>query len=186
MTLEVLHNWPRTWLLAVWLCASLLSSICVRGQSPGVYRAKDEKLPQPVAPQPVPFNHAKHAAARISCLDCHETAESRERSGLPDTAKCMLCHETITTEGPDIKKLARLHRESGGVTWVRVYQVPDFVFFSHARHLKAEVECVTCHGPVDRRAVLQKEVSTSMVACMNCHSERGASNECYSCHDLGQ
>jgi hypothetical protein len=39
---------------------------------------------------------------------------------------------------------------------------------------------------VHERAVLSKEVSTSMIFCMNCHEKQGASVQCFLCHDLGQ
>ena len=72
------------------------------------------------------------------------------------------------------------------VPWVRVYEVPGFVFFDHGRHAKAGLGCVSCHGPVASRDVLQKEVSTSMNACVACHREKGARVDCAACHHLGQ
>ena len=97
----------------------------------------------------------------------------------------MACHESIKPESSAVKKLTAAHQRSAKVKWVRVYRVPDFVFFSHATHVKAEVECNTCHGPVAERDVLAKEVSTSMVMCMNCHAEKKAPNGCSVCHQLG-
>jgi hypothetical protein len=87
-------------------------------------------------------------------------------------------------ESPEIRQLAEVHKRGERVQWVRVYSVPDYVFFSHASHLKAGEQCITCHGPVEERDVLAKEVSTSMVACMNCHAKRKASNDCVLCHQL--
>jgi hypothetical protein len=72
------------------------------------------------------------------------------------------------------------------LSWARVYQVPDFVFFSHAKHVNAAVACAECHGAVERRDVMAKEVSTSMTACMSCHVARKASTTCDACHQLGQ
>ncbi len=154
------------------------------GQAP-VYQSKEEKLPKEVAAQPILFSHKKHAVAGMACLDCHAGAAATERAGLPDAAACMLCHATINAASPEVRKLTALHRREGQLTWVRVYQVPDFVFFSHSRHLKAGEKCATCHGPVEARDILAKEVSTSMTACMNCHAARKTSNECFLCHQLG-
>ena len=50
----------------------------------------------------------------------------------------------------------------------------------------AAIECATCHGPVATRDVLQKEVSTSMRTCVECHRGRKASTDCSRCHELGQ
>jgi len=176
----------RACLLAASLCTWLLLFCGANGQTPGIYRGKEEKLPQTAAPQPLLFSHEKHAGAGMTCLNCHENVMTKERAGIPGTAKCMVCHETIARDKPDIKKLAQIHRQGGKLEWVRVYRVPDYVFFSHSHHMKAGAECSTCHGPVHRRAVVAKEVSTSMIACMNCHTEKGASTKCHTCHDLGQ
>jgi hypothetical protein len=170
-------------LAVILLCLAAHSSF---SQAPNTYKGKEEKLPRAVEPQPLPFSHEQHAAKGMSCLDCHENADKKERAGIPDTAKCMICHETIATDSPAVEKLAQVHRQGGKVDWVRVYQVPDYVFFSHSLHVGASQDCATCHGPVHQREVLSQEVSTSMIACMNCHAEKGASVECHTCHELGQ
>jgi 5-methylcytosine-specific restriction endonuclease McrA len=172
-----------TLLAVILVCLAAHSSF---SQAPGTYKGKDEKLPLAVAPQPLPFSHQQHVSKGMSCLVCHENADKKERAGIPDTAKCMVCHETIATDSPAIEKLTQIHRQGGKVSWVRVYQVPDFVFFSHSLHVRAGLDCATCHGPVQQREVLAKEVSTSMIACMNCHAGKGASLECHTCHELGQ
>jgi hypothetical protein len=167
------------------LTASLL---CLAGfaQEPTVYKGKEENLPKEVAPQPVLFNHARHASAGILCLDCHPGAGKQERATLPQADKCMLCHQSVMPESEEIKKVRAAHEAGKEIEWVRVYDLPGFVFFSHANHVKGGVECQTCHGPVQQRAVLAKEVSTSMTACMNCHAAREAPNDCHFCHSLGQ
>jgi hypothetical protein len=135
------------------------------------YRGMEEKLPIAVAAQPVPFSHKVHAAAGLKCQDCHTTARTEARAGLPETSKCIGCHQSIVNRSID---------------WVRVYKLPDFVFFSHAKHTSAAIGCTECHGPVEQRDVLAKEVSTSMTACMGCHAQKNASTACNVCHDLGQ
>lgn len=149
------------------------------------YESPPEALPRVLDAQPIPFDHKLHASHRIRCQDCHPGARSGERAGLPDRDRCMVCHQTIAVDQAAVQRLASLPAGSR-IPWVRAYQVPDFVFFSHAEHLRAGIECGACHGPVAVRSVLNQEHSTNMVACMNCHAERQASNECYLCHDLGQ
>ena len=173
----------RTFLLSAFLLCGLPS---LAQEEPTAYQGKEEKLPQPVAPQPVPFNHEKHVSSGITCLDCHAGADKKERAGLPQAEQCMLCHETISADTPSIVKLKAIQEAGEKINWVRVYEVPDFVFFSHANHVKGGVECATCHGPVEQRAVLAKEVSTSMISCMNCHAAREVPNHCHFCHSLGQ
>jgi Cytochrome c7 and related cytochrome c len=163
---------------------SLASNLCL-GQKPPVYKGREEKLPVRVPSQPVGFSHKRHLELGMACLDCHGDAGEKEQAGLPNAQQCMVCHATIKANSPEIKKLAEIHRRAEKLKWVRVYRVPDFVFFSHANHLKAGEKCATCHGPVEEREVLDKEVSTSMTTCMNCHAARKVSNDCSLCHQLG-
>jgi hypothetical protein len=156
------------------------------GQEATVYKGKEENLPREVPPQPVLFNHARHAAAGILCLDCHPGANKQERATLPQTDKCMLCHQSVMPESEQVKKVRAAHDANEQLEWVRVYEVPGFVFFSHVNHVKGGVDCETCHGPVQTRQVLAKEVSTSMTTCMNCHAAKEVPNHCHFCHSLGQ
>ena len=174
---------PTLPLLIAGVLFGMAPSILV-GQAP-VYQSKEEKLPKEVAAQPVEFSHKKHTAAGITCLDCHPNAMTKERAGLPDAEACLLCHGSIKNDSSAIQKLAKIHQSNESLRWVRIYQVPDFVFFNHSSHLKAGEACAACHGPVETRDTLAKEVSTSMTACMNCHAARKASIECFLCHQLG-
>ena len=156
-------------------------------QIPG-YQSAPQDLPRAVGTQPVPFNHKVHAENSIACLDCHKGAERKWVAGLPDLKDCMVCHGTIATDNADVQKVTQLvDLGVKKVDWVRVYDLPDFVFFNHKQHtVKAGLACAECHGPVETREVLAQEVSINMIACMKCHGERGASNECFLCHELGQ
>ena len=135
--------------------------------------------------QPIPFSHKAHAATGMQCLECHAGAAAAEQAGLPETRKCMACHIAIKRESPHVQALAAAHKDKRRIPWLRVYKTPDFVFFSHASHVKAKVSCADCHGPVETREVLAREIPTDMATCMKCHSVRGASNDCALCHQLG-
>ena len=173
----------RAWVRALPTAWLLVFPAIVPGQG---YQGIEEQLPLTVEPQPIPFSHKQHAAAGLSCNDCHRGAEKRERAGLPDSEQCMLCHRTIKTDASAVFKLAEFHREGKSLDWVRVYRVPDFVFFSHKNHAAARIGCTPCHGPVEQRDRLAKEVSTSMMMCMDCHEQRNVSRNCHLCHELGQ
>jgi hypothetical protein len=141
----------------------------------------------PKAPvQPVPFSHQQHSAAAIACKHCHPNAARAERAGLPSAAQCMACHTSIKKESAAIQQLAAFHKEEKPIPWVRVYRLPDFVFFSHGTHVNADVQCTECHGPVEQRETLSAEIVHNMKTCMACHQTRKASNKCHVCHELGQ
>ena len=172
--------------LLVLLMLAVSLGIIGFGQTPLVYKGKPEQLPREVAPQPIPFSHKLHVSSGITCKGCHLGVDSSERAGFPALQKCMLCHSSIKVESVAIQKLASMAGEGQEAAWVRVYELPDFVFFSHANHSTAEVECGKCHGPVEKREVLSKEISTSMETCINCHLARRTSIDCHLCHELGE
>ncbi|HYM11766.1 MAG TPA: cytochrome c3 family protein [Bryobacterales bacterium] len=140
--------------------------------------------PASVRQQPIPFSHRQHCA-QVACSVCHATAATGERAGMPSTSECMLCHNNLKKDSSPIRKLVEYDKEKKPVPWVRVYLLPDFVFFSHAKHAAAKVECAACHGPVAQRSVLA-EIHVKMKTCIDCHRMRGASIECNLCHELAQ
>jgi hypothetical protein len=151
------------------------------------YAGKEETLPAAVKVQPIPFSHRVHiGAAGVKCRDCHSGALTAEKAGMPTGKICLACHNSIGAGAPGIAKLRSVSTSGQDISWVKVYDLPDFVVFSHKTHGAAQVLCADCHGPVDQRDVLAKEMSTSMTACMNCHVQRHARVDCSACHTLGQ
>lgn len=138
----------------------------------------------PIA-QLLPFSHKVHTGVGMKCLECHAGAASKDQATFPETSKCMACHIAIKRDSPYVKTLAAAHASKEKIRWVRVYKLPDFVFFSHSSHAKASVSCDACHGPVEKRDVLVQEKPIDMDACIKCHSATGASKDCALCHQLG-
>ncbi|HMD84465.1 MAG TPA: cytochrome c3 family protein [Terriglobia bacterium] len=151
----------------------------------GALRAQDKPpAPQAAKPQPLPFSHKLHTQFVQECQDCHQVSSDGWTMNYPPEEKCMTCHTTIKTDRPAIKKLADYAAQKKPVPWVHIYQVPDYVYFSHRTHVKkAKLDCEACHGPVREREVLSKEKPTSMAACISCHKEKGAPTGCRTCHD---
>ena len=54
--------------------------------------------------------------------------------------------------------------------------------FNHAPHIRANVDCATCHGNMAEQTVAERNVDHTMGFCVNCHNERKASNDCLTCH----
>jgi hypothetical protein len=144
--------------------------------------AQTEKLPGPT--QPIPFSHKLHAGAQnLKCATCHKNPDPGERMGLASAAMCMQCHEEVKTESPAIQKLARFAKDKREVKWVRVYEIPSYVFFSHRAHLAAGGTCTECHGEVKEIEQMFQAKPINMASCMNCHQAKGASTDCSYCHE---
>jgi len=95
----------------------------------------------------------------------------------------MTCHQSVKKDSPPIQKLAAFAARSESVPWVRVYQIPGYVFFSHKNHLDTGATCETCHGKVAERNRLFQGDDISMGGCMNCHRSKRASLDCTFCHE---
>jgi hypothetical protein len=133
--------------------------------------------------QPIPYSHKQHLALGLKCANCHEMPDPGEMMGIPAVSKCMTCHQSVKKDSPAIQKLAAFAASKEPVPWVRVYQIPSFVFFSHKNHLDSGAKCETCHGKVAERDRLFREKDISMGGCQNCHRENKASTDCMFCHD---
>ncbi len=135
---------------------------------------------------PVPFSHPRHAPLKLKCVSCHEKAESGERAGFPTAGRCLTCHAGPRPDVEPIRKLAALAADAKSFGGNPVYRVPDFVFFSHARHKEAAIGCAVCHGPVNEKDARQVFYPTTMKGCVDCHQSRGAAVSCTICHELNQ
>jgi len=123
---------------------------------------------------------------KIECQYCHATVETEEKASFPAVGKCMTCHRAVKKDSREIQRLAALGDKARPFPSHQVYTIADFVFFSHARHRKAGIDCAYCHGAVAEREVITKEVPTTMKNCVDCHKARLASQDCHICHELGQ
>ena len=135
--------------------------------------------------QPLEFPHDIHAGKGIACTDyCHEAVSTGPEAGLPSVRTCLICHSTIATERPRIRELTAMSERGEDFVWQRVYGYPHtaHVRFNHAPHIRAEVQCSTCHGDIAAGTVAQRNVDLTMGFCVNCHNERKASIDCLACH----
>ena len=141
---------------------------------------------QPIS-QPLPFSHRSHTQLGLNCAACH-TMEGRGGSaGFPPVALCLSCHRGGTGKVSSVGVLLEGYEQRDEpIPWVRIYKIPDFVFFSHKEHLASGATCATCHGAVELQDRLKQEVPTSMEHCMDCHKSQGASLDCHFCHELNQ
>lgn len=139
----------------------------------------------PDAPeQPVPFSHKVHAGQlKLQCKMCHTNPDPGEMMTIVAAPKCMQCHSAIKTESASIQKLAAFAKNDREIKWVRVYEVPSYVNFSHRAHAETGNTCQECHGKVSERDRLYREADISMGGCMKCHREKKVSINCGFCHE---
>ena len=133
--------------------------------------------------QPVPYSHKTHLALGLKCDSCHKNADPGESMGFPAESFCMGCHQAVKADSPHIEKVAAAAKEKKPIPWVRVYQVPTYVYFSHRVHTAAGGTCDACHGPVRERDLITREVLHNMRSCMACHAATKARNDCKACHE---
>ena len=135
--------------------------------------------------EPLPFSHKRHAALKVECAYCHEKAAAGERAGFPAASKCMVCHREVAKDTEAIQRLAALANDTTIVPEKPLYTLPDFVFFSHAKH-KEKVSCDTCHGNVWAGDAVKLQLSMKMKGCVDCHKSSRATVTCTACHELSQ
>jgi hypothetical protein len=137
------------------------------------YWANAAFFPGKLPAQPIDFSHRLHAGKyEIPCQYCHIHARRSISAGVPSVQKCVGCHESIATDRPQIKKLMNYWENREPIPWVKVYDLPDFVYFPHKRHLRAGVECQTCHGPVETMKIVSRTTPMKEEDCLACHKER--------------
>ena len=120
--------------------------------------------------QAVPYSHAQHVGGLgLDCRYCHTSVEESNTANIPPTASCMGCHTQVATNSPNLA-LVRASAESGRpLTWIRVHDLADFVYFNHAIHVKQGVGCETCHGRIDQMPLVAKVQNLQMDWCLDCH-----------------
>ncbi|MEC5394594.1 c-type cytochrome [Bergeyella sp. RCAD1439] len=162
--------------------------------------------------QPIYFSHKIHAGDnKIDCQMCHSSAKYGKVSEIPSLNVCMNCHRNIseykgTYMEPGKNKafydaeIQKIYAATGWdpatqsytgktqpVEWVRIHNMPDFVYFNHAQHVVAgeqaiisshnkknpndqiDVVCKACHGKVDTMNVVQMANDFTMGWCIECH-----------------
>lgn len=162
--------------------------------------------------QPIHFSHKIHAGDnKIDCQMCHSSAKYGKVSEIPSVNVCMNCHRSISEYNGKYFELGKdkafydaeiqkIYKAAGWdpatqsytgktepIEWVRIHNMPDFVFFSHAQHVVAgeqaiisshnkknpkdqiDVVCKACHGKVDTMNVVQMANDFTMGWCIECH-----------------
>lgn len=145
--------------------------------------------------QPIAFSHQLHAGEMtIPCMYCHFGAEDSKHAGIPPANVCMNCHEFVNNNtnenkiaeklgrkveiSPEIKKIyesfgtsEKNYEDKSPTEWVKIHNLPDFVFFSHKPHINAGIDCEKCHGDVASMTRVKQVNDLSMGWCLDCHRQ---------------
>ncbi|HET7178527.1 MAG TPA: c-type cytochrome [Chryseosolibacter sp.] len=125
--------------------------------------------------QPIAFSHKIHAGQyEIDCKYCHVGVVKGKNATIPSVNICMNCHNqiksgTLTGEA-EIGKILRAYNENKPIEWVRVHNLPDLAYFNHSQHVVVgNIECQTCHGPIQEMDVVRQYSLLTMGWCLDCH-----------------
>jgi len=169
--------------------------------------------------QPIAFNHARMAGAPvwqtndkgervnaggfgIPCVYCHTMPYKGRHATIPSTAVCMNCHTSVGLNKEWVLKMKEYFDRGEPIPWVKVHDLPDFVYYDHSAHLNAKDEqgkpklpladaegrpmvvCENCHGKVDQMQIVSVQHPFNMQWCLDCHRkpEMKASTDCVACH----
>ena len=151
--------------------------------------------------QPIYYSHKVHAGInQISCLYCHGGAWESKQASIPSVNVCMNCHKAINSYEPGPKlydedgkeidgtaEIQKLYKYAGfdpknaaawnpsmakPIAWIKIHNLPDYVFFSHAQHARVgKVQCQTCHGEITAMDQVKQFAELSMGWCINCHRQ---------------
>lgn len=123
-----------------------------------------------VQDQPVPFSHQHHAGdLGLDCRYCHTSVEKSAFAGMPSTEICMGCHSKIWNRSPILEPVRQSARTGIPLSWTRVHDLPDFVYFNHSIHVSKGIGCESCHGHVKEMPLMRKSASLYMEWCVECH-----------------
>ncbi|HMT75869.1 MAG TPA: c-type cytochrome [Chitinophagaceae bacterium] len=162
----------------------------------GLGRQKDYQPEQPIY-----YSHKVHAGInQVNCLYCHGGAWESKSATIPSVNVCMNCHKGIQTyekgpklyteEGVEVNgtaEIMKLYQYAGfdpknaaawdpskakPIEWVKIHNLPDHVYFSHAQHTRAgKVQCQSCHGEITAMDEVKQVADLSMGWCVNCHRQ---------------
>jgi hypothetical protein len=122
------------------------------------------------ADQPVPFSHKHHVEGLgLQCQYCHTSVEKSSYAGIPPTKTCMNCHSEIWTNAQLLEPVRNSWATGESIQWIRVHDLPDYVYFNHEIHVNKGIGCASCHGRVDEMPLMYEENTLQMEWCLNCH-----------------
>jgi hypothetical protein len=125
--------------------------------------------------QPIPFSHKHHVMGLgLQCQYCHTSVEKSSYAGIPPTKTCINCHSQIWTNAELLEPVRQSWATGASIQWIRVHDLPDYVYFNHSIHVNKGIGCASCHGRVDQMPLMYQQNTLQMEWCLNCHRNPGA------------
>jgi len=120
--------------------------------------------------QPIPFSHKHHVEGLgLQCQYCHTSVEKSSYAGIPPTKTCINCHAQIWTNAQLLEPVRQSWATGASIQWIRVHDLPDYVYFNHEIHVNKGIGCASCHGRVDEMPLMYQQNTLQMEWCLNCH-----------------
>lgn len=163
------------------LVVFLFTAIVLKTLIDGAFSIGVQQGYQPT--QPIAFSHEIHAGQyEIDCQYCHTGVRKSKSANIPSPNICMNCHTQVKPESEEIQKIyaaidynpetQTYGTNTKPIEWIRVHNLPDLAYFNHSQHVDvAEIECQTCHGPIEEMEVVYQYANLTMGWCINCHRE---------------
>jgi hypothetical protein len=83
----------------------------------------------------------------------------------------MNCHAQIWTNAGLLEPVRESWASGQSIPWIKVHDLPDFVYFNHEIHVNKGIGCSSCHGRVDLMPLMYAENTLQMEWCLNCHRD---------------
>ena len=120
--------------------------------------------------QPIPFSHKHHVEGLgLQCQYCHTQVEKAAYAGIPPTKTCINCHAQIWTNAQLLEPVRQSWATGASIQWIKVHDLPDYVYFNHEIHVNKGIGCASCHGRVDEMPLMYQQNTLQMEWCLNCH-----------------
>jgi hypothetical protein len=95
--------------------------------------------------------------------------EKSSYAGIPPTKTCINCHAQIWTNANLLEPVRQSWATGASIQWIRVHDLPDYVYFNHEIHVNKGIGCASCHGRVDEMPLMYQQNTLQMEWCLNCH-----------------
>ena len=167
----------------IWVMTFVFVAIVAKTVIDGLFNVGIQEGYAPT--QPIAFSHKVHAGDfQIDCNYCHTGVRTSKSANIPSVNICLNCHTSIlkvtgeTELSTEIQKIFDAKANDTPIEWVRVHNLPDLAYFNHAQHFEVgNIECQTCHGPIEEMEVVRQHSNLTMGWCIDCHRTQAISTK---------